>query len=61
MNTYAQVMLAVRPGSASSLLVTITQPTGRMFRYFSGNTATRQAKAAEVRSWVVTYNAQEIR
>lgn len=61
MDTYAQVMAAVRPGSASSALVVTTQPSGRMYRYFSGSTATRQAKAAEVLSWVVTYKAQENR
>jgi hypothetical protein len=61
MTTYAQVMTAVRPGSASSLLVVVTQPNGSMYRYFSGSSATRQAKAAQVRRWIVTYNAQENR
>jgi mono/diheme cytochrome c family protein len=59
--TYAQVMTAVRAGSASSKLVTVTQSNGSMYRYWSGSTATRQSKAAAVRSWVVTYNAQENR
>ncbi len=59
--TYAQTMALVRPGNASSRLVTATQQNGSMYRYFSGGSATRQAKAALVRSWVVTYNAQETR
>jgi mono/diheme cytochrome c family protein len=61
MSTYAQVMTAVRAGNASSDLIQITQPTGRMYRYFSGSTATRQAKASQIRSWIVTYKAQETR
>lgn len=61
MSTYAQVMQAVRPGSASSLLIAVTQPNGRMYRYFSGSASTRQTKASEVRAWIVTYNAQETR
>ena len=61
MTTYAQVMTAVRAGNASSKLVTVTAQNGSMYRYWSGSTATRQSKAAQVRSWVVTYNAQENR
>jgi hypothetical protein len=61
MSTYAQVMTAVRAGSASSTLVSVTQSGGSMYRYWSGSTATRAAKAAQVRSWIVTYNAQENR
>lgn len=61
MTTYAQVMTALRAGNASSTLVTVTAQNGRMYRYWSGSTATRQAKAAQVRSWVVTFNAQENR
>lgn len=61
MTTYAQVMAAVRAGSASSRLVSVTQPGGSMYRYLSGSTATRQSKASAVRTWVVTYNAQEHR
>ena len=61
MTTYPQVMAAVRAGSASSILVSVTQSNGSMYRYWSGSTATRQAKAAQVRSWIVTYNAQENR
>lgn len=59
MTTYTQVMAAVRPGSASSLLVVVTQRNGSMYRYFSGTSATRQAKADAVRTWIVAYNAQE--
>lgn len=61
MTTYQQVMAAVVPGSPGSLLVRDTQSGGSMYRYWSGSTATRQSKAAQVRSWVVTYNAQENR
>jgi hypothetical protein len=61
MSTYAQVMTAVRPGSSASLLISDTQPNGRMYRYFSGSSTTRQAKANQVRTWIVTYNAQENR
>lgn len=61
MTTYAQVMTAVRAGNASSTLVAVTAQNGNMYRYWSGSTATRQAKAAQVRSWVVTFNAQENR
>ncbi len=59
MTTYAQVMQDVRAGNASSRLVTITQQNGSMYRYFSGSSATRQTKATQIRTWVVTYNAQE--
>jgi hypothetical protein len=50
MTTYAQVMAAVRAGSASSTLVAVTQSNGSMYRYWSGNAAT---KADLVRKWVV--------
>lgn len=59
--TYAQTMTAVRAGSASSILVAVTATNGSMYRYWSGTSATRQAKAAEIRSWVVSFNAQENR
>lgn len=59
--TYAQTMAAVRAGSASSVLVQVTQSGGSMYRYWSGSTTTRQSKAAQLRSWVVNYNAQENR
>lgn len=61
MTTYTQVMAAVRAGSASSLLVSVTQPGGSMYRYWTGTNTTRSGKAAQVRSWIVTYNAQENR
>jgi hypothetical protein len=59
MSTYAQVMAAVRPGSSSSVLAAVTQPNGRMYRYFSGSTTTRQSKSNQVLTWIVKYNAQE--
>jgi hypothetical protein len=59
MSTYAQVMTAVRPGNTSSLLISVTQQNGRMYRYFSGSASTRQTKANQVRTWIVMYNAQE--
>jgi len=61
MTTYAQVMAGVRPGSASSPLVVVTQRYGSMYRYFSGTSTARQGKADAVRTWIVTYNAQENR
>lgn len=59
--TYAQTMRAVRAGSSSSTLVTVTRSGGSMFRYWSGTNATRQAKADMVRTWIVSNNAQETR
>ena len=61
MTTYSQVMTAVRAGSSSSLLIRVTQPSGSMYRYWNGSTATRQSKATQVRDWIVTYNAQATR
>jgi len=61
MATYAQVMTDVRPGNAFSILVQVTQSNGSMYRYFSGTATTRQAKSDAVRTWIVTYNAQENR
>jgi mono/diheme cytochrome c family protein len=58
MTTYPQVMRAVRPGDASSLLVVVTQRNGSMYRFFSGS---RSAKAQLVRDWVVTYQAAQTR
>lgn len=60
-STYSQTMAAVRAGSASSALISVTRSGGSMYRYWSGSTASRQAKAEQVRSWIVTYNAQENR
>jgi mono/diheme cytochrome c family protein len=61
MTTYQDVMKDVQPGSASSKLVTITQPRGSMSRYFSGSTSSQQSKASAVLQWVVTYKAQQTR
>ncbi|MBK5255371.1 MAG: hypothetical protein JJE39_05005 [Vicinamibacteria bacterium] len=58
MSSYAAVLRAVSPGSASSTLVRVTQPNGSMFRYWSGN---RQAKATLTRDWVVTNRAAQTR
>jgi len=61
MDTYAQVMREVRVGDEASALVMSTQPGHKMYPYWSGNDATRRAKAALMRSWVVTYRALEKR
>jgi hypothetical protein len=61
MTTYVQVMAAVRAGNASSTLISVTRSGGSMYRYWSGNHDTRLAKAAQVRSWIVNFNAQENR
>lgn len=58
MSSYAAVMRAVTPGSASSTLVRVTQPNGSMYRYWTGN---RAAKATLTRDWVVTYRAAQTR
>jgi hypothetical protein len=58
MSTYAAVMRDVVAGSAASRLVTTTQSNGSMYRYFSGN---RASKAAMVKSWVVDYKAAQSR
>jgi len=41
--------------------VSVTQPGGSMYRYWTGTNTTRSGKAAQVRSWIVTFNAQENR
>ncbi len=58
MSSYAAVMRAVSPGSASSTLVRVTQSNGSMYRYWSGDRAT---KATKTRDWVVTYRAAQTR
>ena len=58
MSSYAAVLRAVVPGSASSRLVSTTQQGGSMYRYFSGDRAT---KAALVKAWVVDNKAAEFR
>ena len=58
MSSYAAVMRAVTPGSASSLLVQKTQSNGSMYRYWTGNRAT---KAAMTLNWVVANKAAQSR
>ncbi len=58
MSTYAAVMRDVVAGNAFSRLVTTTQPNGSMYRYFTGDRAT---KAALVRAWVVDNKAAQTR
>jgi len=50
MTTYAGVMAAVAPRSASSALVIVTQPGGLMYTFLSGD---RASKAALIRTWVL--------
>jgi hypothetical protein len=50
MTTYAGVMAAVTPRSASSALVIVTQPGGLMYPFLSGD---RASKAAMIRTWVM--------
>jgi hypothetical protein len=50
MTTYAGVMVAVTPRSASSALVIVTQPGGLMYPFLSGD---RASKVAMIRTWVV--------
>jgi len=50
MTSYSGVMAAVRPGSASSALVIVTQPGGVMYAFLSGD---RAGKAAMIRTWVL--------
>lgn len=58
MSSYSAVMRAVTAGSASSTLVRVTQSNGSMYRYWTGDRAT---KAAMTRDWVVTYRAAQTR
>ena len=55
-STYAGVMRAVTAGSASSLLVRVTQSNGIMYGELSGN---RAQKAQTIHDWVVTWKAQQ--
>ena len=50
MTTYAGVMVAVTPRSASSALVIVTQPGGVMYPFLSGD---RASKTAMIRTWVL--------
>lgn len=56
MADHASVLQRVSPGDARSPLVVETQPTGHMYRYFSGDAS---AKASLVYVWVVEYDAQD--
>lgn len=56
LSTYSGVMRAVTAGSASSLLVRVTQSNGIMYGELSGN---RAQKAQTIRDWVVTWKAQQ--
>jgi len=58
MSTYAQVMRAVAAGNARSALVVVTQRNASMYRYWSGNAA---SKADLVRRWVVDNQAAQTR
>jgi mono/diheme cytochrome c family protein len=58
MSSYSNVMRAVRVGSASSALVIVTRSNGSMYRFFSGDRAT---KSAMVTQWVVTDGAAQSR
>jgi hypothetical protein len=57
-STYADVMGNQTPGDASSSVVVDCAPGGSMYRYFSGDAAT---KATEVFRWMVYYNAAQTR
>jgi hypothetical protein len=56
LSTYAGVMKAVTAGSASSMLVRVTQSNGIMYGALSGN---RAQKAQTIYNWVVTWKAQQ--
>jgi hypothetical protein len=56
LSNYAGVMRAVAAGSASSMLVRVTQSNGIMYVELSGN---RAQKAQTIRDWVVTWKAQQ--
>lgn len=56
LSTYAGVMRAVSAGSASSLLIRVTQSNGLMYGELSGN---RPQKAQTIHDWVVTWKAQQ--
>jgi hypothetical protein len=54
--SYAGVMRAVTAGSASSLLVRVSQPGGSMYANWRGSAT---AKAETVRRWVVAFKAAQ--
>ena len=55
LSSYASVMRTVTPGSASSVLVTVS-PGGLMYAQWRGSAA---AKAETVRRWVVDFKAAQ--
>jgi hypothetical protein len=57
-STYPDVIAGQRPGDAKSSLVRDSSPGGSMYRYFSGDAAT---KATKVFRWMVYYNAAQSR
>lgn len=54
LSTYTAVMRTVTAGSANSLLVLATEPSGIMYGQFSGN---RTAKSQTIYGWVVSSRA----
>jgi len=56
LTSYTNVMRTVTPGSARSLLVTVSQPGGRMYSEWRGSAL---AKAETIRRWVVDFNATQ--
>jgi len=56
LTSYANVMRTVTPGSARSLLVTVSQPGGLMYSEWRGSAS---AKAETIRRWVVDFNAAQ--
>jgi hypothetical protein len=58
LSSYGGTMQYVQPGSASSLLVRVTQSNGAMYRYLSGTAA---SKSDLIRRWVVENDAAERR
>ena len=58
LGSYAGTLAVVRPGDASSLLVTKTQPKGSMYSKLPGD---RAANAELIRRWVVDNGAAQSR
>jgi len=58
LSSYASTMRVVQAGSASSLLVRVTQSGGSMYTYLSGD---RASKSSLIRSWVVDNGAAQSR
>jgi hypothetical protein len=56
LTSYANVMRTLTPGSARSLLVTVSQPGGLMYPEWRGSAS---AKAETIRRWVVDFNAAQ--